>query len=110
MTKIPEALIEQVPTWDFETTYEHFDLLEPDNRVRKRVEEGIKMKFPIESFIDGNYEEFARTNTIRIHGYGEGDLLAFKKEIRARKKEMLRFIYDNYDKDVTEGRVKENDY
>ena len=37
MTKIPEKLIEQVPNWDFETTYENFDLLEPDERTRKKA-------------------------------------------------------------------------
>ena len=107
MVKIPEVLIEQIPTWNFETVYEHFDLLEPNERLRKSVEEGINMKFPIEIFIDGNYEEFPKTRKVRIHGYGEGDLITFKREIKKRKKEMLRFIYENWDSDVTEGRVKE---
>ena len=71
------------------------------------VKRGITLLFPVEIIIDGNFEEFPRTKMVRIHGYGEGDLIRFKREIRKRKKEMLKFIYENYDNDVTEGRVPE---
>lgn len=106
MTNIPEELLEQVPTWDFETLYEHFDLLEPDTKTKVKVDEGIDIKFPVEVIIGGNYEEFPRGKSVRVLGFGRINMFKFKREIRERKKVMLKFIYENYNKDVTQSRVK----
>lgn len=109
MTKIPESLLEQVPGWDFATTYEHFDLLEPDRKTRKKVDEGINIEFPVEIIIEENYEEFPRNKVVRVLGFGKIDYFKFKREIRDRKKIMLTFIYENYNKDVTTGRTEEDE-
>jgi len=105
MTQIPEELLEQVPTWDFETLYEHFDLLEPDLKTKTKVNEGIDIKFPVEIIISENYEEFPRGKSVRVLGFGRINMFAFKREIRERKKIMLKFIYENYNTDVTTSRV-----
>lgn len=106
MTNIPEELLEQVPTWDFETLYNHFDILEPDKRTKEKVDEGIDIKFPVEVIIDMNYEEFPKTNTTRVFGFGKINLFKFKREVRKRKKIMLSYIYENYNQDITRARVE----
>ena len=43
-----------------------------------------------------------------MRGFGLTDLYKFKDEEDERKELMLKFIYDNYNKDVTEGRVEDD--
>ena len=106
MTNIPKELLDQIPNWDFNTLYEHFELLEPEGKVKNKVDNGVKMDFPVEIILDQYYEEFPKTKKVRVYGFGTGALYEFKREIRERKKIMLQFIYDNYNQDVTERRVE----
>lgn len=107
MTTIPESLIEKIPEMDLGQLWEHFNLLDPDKKTINKVKKGIKAMFDIRAIIRRFYEEFPKVNLVRIDGVGEMDLYDFLDEIDDRKDIMLRFIYDNYNKDVTQGRVEE---
>lgn len=107
MTKIPESLIEKVPEMDIATLWEHFKVLEPTKKLLDKVKNGINAMFDVRVITNGYYEEFPKTKLVRLDGYGEMNLYAFLDELEERKEIMLKFIYDNYNTDVTEGRVEE---
>ena len=66
MTNIPKELLDQIPNWDFNTLYEHFELLEPEGRVKNKVDNGVKMQFPVEIILGQYYEEFPKTKKVRV--------------------------------------------
>jgi hypothetical protein len=105
---IPEELLDTLAEAGIGTLWVHFKLLEPGKKVLSKVKNGVTINCPIRVFIEGYYEEFPNSGKVRVRGFGLTDLYKFKDEEDERKELMLKFIYDNYNKDVTEGRVEDD--
>lgn len=110
MTTIPEELIEKIPDMTLESLWEHYQLLEPPILQIKKVKYGIRGMFDIRIITKGHYEEFPKQKVIRLEGVGEMNLYEYYDEIEERRRIMLEYIYENYNQDVTQGRIKEHGY
>lgn len=105
MVSIPESLVDKIPEMSYDSLWDHFKLLEPEQHILEKVKYGVNVKFDVRVLTNGFYEAFPKTQQVRVHGYGVLNLYEFLDEMEERKDLMLNYIYEHYNEDVTKGRV-----